>query len=62
MMLTTAAELLQIANAAMSVAAEAQSRSLEIQQAHAQGKTISDDQLDSHIKATHEKLEALKAL
>ena len=60
--LATAAEILSLAQAAMSVATSLQQRSLEIQQRHASGQTESDDELQKHLDESRAKVAALKAL
>lgn len=56
------AEILNLANAAMQVGMTLQAEAIRLQQLHAQGQTLSDDELAVHIASARAHLDELKKL
>ena len=57
-----AGKILEAANLALSVTAKLNEVSAEIAKAHAEGRTLTDEELDNHLSATQSAIDALKAI
>ena len=54
--------ILEAANLALSVTAKLNEVSAEIAKAHAEGRTLTDEEVDRHLAATQSAIDALKAI
>ena len=54
--------ILEVATTAIQVGLELQKRAMQIQQLHAAGQTLSDDELSAHLAETQAAVDKLKAL
>jgi hypothetical protein len=53
-------KILEAANLALSISIQLQQRSAEIAKAHAEGRTLTDEELQQHLTATQAAIDALK--
>lgn len=55
-------KILEAANLALSISIQLQQRSAELAKAHAEGRTLTDDELQAHLTATQAAIDALKGI
>jgi len=57
-----AGKILEAASLALSVTSQLQQISAEIAKAHADGRTLTDDEVQKHLDATQAAIDALKSI